>query len=47
MKGRLKQEREQLFYEFQLDEVVPNDHLVRVIADVLNLSWLRAELATR
>jgi hypothetical protein len=29
MMGRLKHEQEQLFYEFQLDEVVPDDHLVR------------------
>ena len=29
MMGRLKHEQAQLFYEFQLDEVVPDDHLVR------------------
>jgi transposase len=45
MMGRLKHEQEQLFYEFRLDEVVPNDHLVREIAGVLDLSWVRAELA--
>jgi len=44
MMGRLKNEREQLFYEFQLDEVVPDDHLVREIARVLDLSWVHAEL---
>ena len=27
MMGRLKHEQEQLFYEFRLDEVVPDDHL--------------------
>jgi len=45
MMGRLKHEQEQLFYEFHLDEVVPDDHLVREIAGVLDLSWVRAELA--
>jgi hypothetical protein len=38
MMGRLNHEQEQLFYEFQLDEVVPDDHLVRAIAAVLDLS---------
>jgi hypothetical protein len=28
MMGRLKHEQSQLFYEFALDEVVPDDHLV-------------------
>jgi transposase len=46
MMGRLGHEQEQLFYEFQLDEVVPGDHLVREIAAVLDLSWVRAELAS-
>jgi len=45
MMGRLKHDQEQLFYEFELDEVVPNDHLVREIAGVLDLSWVHAELA--
>src|SRR5262247_4358263 len=45
MMGRLKHEQEQLFYEFRLDEVVPDDHLVRGIAGVLDLSWVRGELA--
>ena len=44
--GRLEHEQEQLFYEFRLDEVVPDDHLVREIAAVLDLSWVRAELAS-
>jgi transposase len=34
-----------LFYEFQLDEVVPDDHLVRKVDAVLDLSWVHAELA--
>jgi len=46
MMGRLKHEQEQLFYEFELDKVVPDDHLVREIAAVLDLSWVRAELAS-
>jgi transposase len=46
MMGRLKHEQAQLFYEFALDEVVPDDHLVRGIAAVLDLSWVRAELAS-
>ena len=33
-----------LFYSFCLDEVVPDDHLVRQIAAVLDLSWVHAEL---
>src|SRR5262245_39248876 len=44
--GRLKHEQEQLFYEFRLDEVIPGDHLVREIAAVLDLTWVRAELAS-
>jgi transposase len=46
MMGRLKHEQEHLFYEFRLDEVVPEDHLVRGIAGVLDLSWVRGELAS-
>ena len=45
MMGRLKHDQQQLFYEFQLDEVVPDDHLVREIAAVLDLSWVHSELA--
>src|SRR3954452_5706022 len=29
MMGRLKSEQAQLFYQFQLDDAVPEDHLVR------------------
>src|SRR5207248_1093386 len=35
----------QLFYQFQLDDAVPEDHLVRKIDTALDLSWLRSELA--
>lgn len=45
MMGRLKGDQSQLFYEFQLDDVVPADHLVREIDAVLDLSWVYAELA--
>jgi len=45
MMGRSGQDQGQLFYSFNLDEIVPDDHLVRAIADVLDLSWVRAELA--
>src|SRR5512138_2169036 len=45
MMGRLDQNQERLFYSFCLDEVVPDDHLVRQIAAVLDLSWVHAELA--
>ena len=34
-----------LFYEFDLDEVVPDDHLLRRIDRVVDLSWLRRELS--
>jgi transposase len=44
MMGRLNRDQEQLFYEFRLDEVVPEDHLVRKIGAVLDLSWVHAEL---
>lgn len=45
MMGRLNQDQGQLFYSFNLEEVVPKDHQVRGIAAVLDLSWLRHELA--
>src|SRR4030081_781464 len=45
MMGRLKSDQGQLFYEFHLGDVVPEDHLVRKIDAALDLSWLRSELA--
>jgi transposase len=45
MTGRLKNDQAQLFYSFCLEEVVPDDHLVRGIAAVLDLSWVHGELA--
>jgi transposase len=44
MMGRRQQGQGQLFYEFHLDEVVPDDHLVRKIGALLDLSWVYAEL---
>ena len=41
MMGRLNHDQEQLFYSFHLDEAVPQDHSVRQIAAVLDLSWIR------
>ena len=43
--GRLNRDQGQLFYSFKLDEAVPDDHSVREIAAVLDLSWVHAELA--
>ena len=45
MMGRRNHDQEQFFYSFRLDEAVPNDHLVRKIAAVLDLSWVHSELA--
>jgi transposase len=45
MMGRLQGDQGQLFYSFRLEEVVPSDHLARAIAAILDLSWVRAELA--
>jgi len=44
MMGRLKRDQEQLFYSFCLEEAVPDDHLVRAITAVLDLSWVHDEL---
>jgi transposase len=46
MMGRLNHDQEQFFYSFRLDEAVPNDHPVREVAAVLDLSWVHAELAS-
>ena len=43
---RRNRDHEQLFYSFRLHDVVPNDHQVRAIAAVLDLSWVHAELAS-
>jgi hypothetical protein len=45
MMGRLSHDQERFFYSFHLDEAVPDDHPVREIAAVLDLSWVHFELA--
>ena len=45
MMGRLNRDQGQFLYCFNLEEVVPEDHLVRAIAGVLDLSWVYGELA--
>jgi len=45
MMGRRENKQGQFFYEFRLDEAVPDDHLVRAIAAVLDLSWVHSALA--
>jgi transposase len=45
MMGRRENGQGQFFYAFDLDEVVPPDHLVRQIDGVLDLSWVHKELA--
>jgi transposase len=45
MMGRLNHDQRQLFYSFCLEDAVPGDHLVRAIAEVLDLSWVHTELA--
>src|SRR5213080_3508071 len=45
MMGRLERDQEQLFYSFCLEEVVPDDHQVRAIAAVFDLSWVYGELS--
>ena len=43
--GRREDRQGQFFYEFNLDKVVPPDHLVRKIDAVLDLGWVHRELA--
>ncbi len=45
MMGERLVRQDRLFYEICLEDKVPADHLVRRIDAVLELSWLRAELA--
>src|SRR6476660_1920598 len=45
MMGRREDRQGQFFYEFNLDAVVPPDHLVRKIDALLDLSWVHKELA--
>jgi transposase len=45
MMGRRQVKQGQFFYSFDLDKVVPSDHLVRQIDGVLDLGWVHKELA--
>jgi len=45
MMGRREGGQGQFFYSFDLDKVVPADHLVRQIDGVLDLGWVHKELA--
>ena len=45
MLGRQEIGQGQFFYSFDLDRVVPPDHLVRQIDGLLDLSWVHNELA--
>jgi transposase len=45
MLGRQESGQGQFFYAFDLDTVVPPDHLVRQIDGLLDLSWVHKELA--
>ena len=45
MMGRREVGQGQFFYSFDLDKVVPPDHLIRQIDTVLDLNWVHKELA--
>jgi transposase len=45
MMGAAVGRQDRLFYEFDLEEMVPTDHLLRKTDAVLDLGWLRRELA--
>jgi len=44
MMGEAVGRQDRLFYEFDLEDMVPADHLLRKIDAVLDLSWLRGEM---
>ena len=44
MMGEPVGRQDRLFYAFDLEEMVPADHLLRRIDAVLDLSWLRGEM---
>ncbi len=44
MMGEPVGRQDRFSYEFNLEEMVPSDHLLRKIDAVLDLSWLRGEL---
>ena len=45
MMGRREVDQGQFFYAFDLDRVVPPDHLVRQIDGLVDLSWVHKELS--
>ncbi len=45
MMGQAVGQQDRLFYEFNLDERIPANHLLRRIDAVLDLTWLRPELS--
>ena len=45
MMGSRDDRQDQLLYDFRLEDHVPEDHLLRRINEVLNLSGLREHLA--
>ena len=44
MMGRRQESQVQFLYAFDLDKVIPADHLVRQIDAILDLSWVHREL---
>ena len=44
MMGEPVGRQDRLFYEFDLEDIVPGDHLLRRIGAALDLSWLRGEM---
>jgi hypothetical protein len=44
MMGRRENDQVQFLYAFDLDKVVPADHLVRQIDTILDPSWVHREL---
>jgi len=46
MMGEPVGRQDRLFYEFDLEAMVPGDHLLRRIDAALDVSWLRGEMKT-
>ena len=44
MMGEPVGRQDRLFYEFDLEDMVPGDHLLGRIDAALDLSWLRGEM---
>src|SRR4030042_1453818 len=42
----LKHFEPRLFYQFRLEDFVPQEHLVRRLANVLDFSWVRSQTAS-